>query len=173
MLIKCPECGKEISDKSKQCIHCGYPLEEVKQDDKDNVIPLNTYVTLENGNTCDIGKIYQETCQLTTFSKDTKIEAIKIIRTKYGYDLLLAKMITDQVYNYLYSPSDVNIIKSNAEIKNTESTIIISKLSCPRCGATTIATINKGYSLLFGFLGSGKPINVCQKCGYKWSPGKK
>ena len=25
-LIKCPECGKEISDKSNQCIHCGYPL---------------------------------------------------------------------------------------------------------------------------------------------------
>lgn len=27
-LIKCPECGKEISDRSKMCIHCGYPLEE-------------------------------------------------------------------------------------------------------------------------------------------------
>lgn len=29
-LINCPECGKEISDKSKQCIHCGYPLEHIK-----------------------------------------------------------------------------------------------------------------------------------------------
>lgn len=28
-LIKCPECGKEISDKSKQCIYCGYPLGEL------------------------------------------------------------------------------------------------------------------------------------------------
>ena len=25
-LIKCPECGKEVSDKAAQCIHCGYPL---------------------------------------------------------------------------------------------------------------------------------------------------
>lgn len=25
-LIKCPECGKEISDKSHICIHCGYSL---------------------------------------------------------------------------------------------------------------------------------------------------
>ena len=25
-LIKCPECGKEISDASAACIHCGYPL---------------------------------------------------------------------------------------------------------------------------------------------------
>lgn len=28
-LIKCPECGKEVSDKAKSCIHCGYPLEAV------------------------------------------------------------------------------------------------------------------------------------------------
>ena len=25
-LIKCPECGKEVSDKAEACIHCGYPL---------------------------------------------------------------------------------------------------------------------------------------------------
>ena len=28
-LIKCPECGKEISDKAHTCVHCGYPLIEV------------------------------------------------------------------------------------------------------------------------------------------------
>ena len=27
-LIKCPECGKEISNRAHVCIHCGYPLEE-------------------------------------------------------------------------------------------------------------------------------------------------
>lgn len=27
-LIKCPECGKEISEKSKICINCGFPVEE-------------------------------------------------------------------------------------------------------------------------------------------------
>lgn len=26
-LIKCPECGKEISNKAPACIHCGYPLQ--------------------------------------------------------------------------------------------------------------------------------------------------
>lgn len=31
-LINCPECGKEISDKSKICIHCGFPLGEVDED---------------------------------------------------------------------------------------------------------------------------------------------
>lgn len=27
-LIKCPECGKKISDKSKVCISCGFPIED-------------------------------------------------------------------------------------------------------------------------------------------------
>lgn len=25
-LIKCPECGKEISDKAQSCPNCGYPI---------------------------------------------------------------------------------------------------------------------------------------------------
>ncbi|MGM9564269.1 MAG: zinc-ribbon domain-containing protein [Faecousia sp.] len=25
-MIVCPECGKDISDKAKKCVYCGYPL---------------------------------------------------------------------------------------------------------------------------------------------------
>ena len=28
-IIKCPECKKEVSDKAKTCIHCGFPLDEM------------------------------------------------------------------------------------------------------------------------------------------------
>ena len=31
-LIKCPECGRDISDKAKACINCGYPLNEEQTD---------------------------------------------------------------------------------------------------------------------------------------------
>lgn len=31
MLIKCPECEREISDKARTCIHCGYPLRLINQ----------------------------------------------------------------------------------------------------------------------------------------------
>ena len=31
-LIKCPECGKEFSDKAPACIHCGCPTPEASKD---------------------------------------------------------------------------------------------------------------------------------------------
>lgn len=46
-LIKCPECGKEISDTCSNCIHCGYVLDKgnvsYKDDDKelDHSLPNN------------------------------------------------------------------------------------------------------------------------------------
>lgn len=30
-LIKCPECGKEVSDRANACIHCGYPIQPATQ----------------------------------------------------------------------------------------------------------------------------------------------
>ncbi len=38
-LIKCPECGKEISDTAKNCIHCGYVLKE-----ETNVAPQQSII---------------------------------------------------------------------------------------------------------------------------------
>ena len=30
-LIKCPECGKEISDAAESCPNCGYPIKGQQQ----------------------------------------------------------------------------------------------------------------------------------------------
>lgn len=38
-LIKCPECGKEISDKSTNCIHCGCPLQQIQNQEKVEPFP--------------------------------------------------------------------------------------------------------------------------------------
>ena len=45
------------------------------------------------------------------------------------------------------------------------------KITCPKCGSTAISTQNRGFSMVTGFIGSGDPRNICQKCGYKWKPG--
>ena len=41
---------------------------------------------------------------------------------------------------------------------------------CPRCGSTSITAGQRGYSLIWGFLGSGNTVNRCSKCGHKWKP---
>ena len=45
-------------------------------------------------------------------------------------------------------------------------------LHCPRCDSTQIVTGQRGYSLMWGFLGSNKTMNRCASCGYKWEPRK-
>lgn len=63
-------------------------------------------------------------------------------------------------------------VRTNAWDDSVEM-ITLPSVYCPMCGCTDIATVNRGYSVFWGFLGSGKPMNVCQKCGYKFAPGKK
>lgn len=45
------------------------------------------------------------------------------------------------------------------------------KPKCPKCGSSNIQSTNRGFSLMTGFIGSGSPRNICQKCGFKWKPG--
>lgn len=45
-----------------------------------------------------------------------------------------------------------------------------NKVKCPKCGSTQITAGQRGYSLLTGFLGSGKTVNRCSNCGHKWKP---
>lgn len=65
---------------------------------------------------------------------------------------------------------NINLSFSESQGENTSSTS--SSVRCPKCGSYSVATTNRGYSLLTGFIGSGSPRNVCQKCGHKWKPGK-
>ena len=44
------------------------------------------------------------------------------------------------------------------------------KVCCPKCGSTSITAGQRGFSLLTGFIGSGKTVNRCSNCGYKWKP---
>lgn len=37
-LMKCPECEREISNTSKICIHCGYPLHKKRYISANSII---------------------------------------------------------------------------------------------------------------------------------------
>ena len=53
-LIQCPECGQQISDTAKCCVHCGFPIKEqpqsaeVKQAESKKLADLQTATTASN-----------------------------------------------------------------------------------------------------------------------------
>lgn len=73
-LIKCPECSKEISDKSEKCIYCGFPI---------RIVP---YVhEIINGKDYDVSFL--------TDNSVSQIEKIKQLRELTGCNLFTAKEI--------------------------------------------------------------------------------
>lgn len=82
------------------------------------------------------------------------VEAIEYIKNKCGYEDDFAKDAIKKI-----------------NIREHRYVSPCTKIKCPKCGCESIATINRGYSLLWGFFGSGSARNVCQRCGFKWKPG--
>lgn len=63
-LINCPECGKQISDKAKNCIHCGYPLDFADSEST----PIIVENTGENSDKIEHDNISPENKSQTTTS---------------------------------------------------------------------------------------------------------
>ena len=45
-------------------------------------------------------------------------------------------------------------------------------ISCPKCGSIEYNAGSRGFSVMTGFIGSGKTVITCLKCGHRWKPGK-
>lgn len=92
-LINCPECGKEISDKSKYCINCGYPLENIEEETEneieDNVVDFtsNTAKTLENIYQVKYVCPYCKSENYHTYVEETPIQKKGKAKTKTSLNL--------------------------------------------------------------------------------------
>ena len=169
-LIKCPECGKEISDKSKQCIHCGYPLGESQEiDSESNGNKFYKMIMVGRASYVDIKKI----CEHTGLSTDDvkKILSSPPQTVLSGLSLEECEMVKEQ----LASAGMVVTIKedSSSNVKNTIIENLIkdkNTVKCPKCGSTSITTGQRGFSIMTGFIGSNQTMNRCANCGYKWKP---
>lgn len=151
-LINCPECGKEVSDKASSCPNCGYPI-NIKED----------CICKVNGTNVDLKFVF-----------DVAINNNNISMEERAYILNKIKEITKLKYpeRLYYKIGNEKKVPTEYNDKTIETIVQSSKPKCPKCKSTSISTINKGYSVLTGFIGSGKPMNVCQNCGHKWKPGK-
>ena len=166
-LIKCPECGKEVSDKAKMCVFCGYPI----NDYNDNVPKLKRIVmpalTKENAL-----KQVRVAVEITGVG----IDNARIFSEQKG-PVVVKDKITEDEASYLAlkfkaAGIDVQIVDSDTPIDTIFSQIPITedKIHCPRCGSTEYHAGARGYSIWTGFLGSGQTVITCLKCGYKWKP---
>lgn len=167
MLIKCPECGKDVSDKSKQCIHCGYPF-------------------FNDMTSNDINSEYDIILNPCFPDKNKRISIIKCVREVTGLDLKPAMNLVDNApsvicKNYSYSKA----IQIESKFDNIDAPVIIKQhtesgtgileqkkdmVCCPHCGSSAVTTGQRGFSIFSGFLGSNKTVNRCGKCGWTWSP---
>lgn len=165
----CPKCGKELTDVQdrngrylESCWNCGYELEVIKSEarkkfkckkcnsmrkltiDEDDRLAFQCF---------DCG--YEETYLI---KKELSIVE-KMLRDK---DRKGESLYTEEQTRKLLEPSKVDIIKRY----DANSTPV----QCPKCNSTQISTGQRGYSMIWGFIGSNRTMNRCAKCGHKWEP---
>lgn len=143
MLIKCPECGKEISDKSKQCIHCGYPI-----------VSISDICVIKN-------KEYNLTEELQMILSGVGIaNVIRALRMKCNLSLQDAKKLYDIINDTKKIPDNYDLLPMNIP-------------KCPTCSSTNlkkISRLSKAESVaMWGLLSQKvKKTFHCNHCGYEW-----
>lgn len=165
-LVKCPECEHVISDKAEICIHCGYPIQKYN-------------ASADTTRKLDMCKIYGVDYNL----KELKEAIIDLdwdddsARNNIEYDLERMVGITGagpillmwQIKNTGEIPATFDEAE---EYKRKPSPRHDDIPHCPKCNSTSITTGSRGYSMVWGFIGSGKTVNRCGNCGHKWEPKK-
>lgn len=147
-LIKCPECNKDISDKAEHCIHCGFPINNI-----------NRFCVI-NGAKYDFGTIPDRILSLTPGDEATKWNiAREIMRIAKEVNIRDASNIINATIKGNDLPKEYRIHRE-----------VESLPRCPKCRSTSISTGSRGYSVVWGFIGSGKTVNRCANCGHKWEP---
>lgn len=157
-LIICEECGKEISNKSKYCIHCGCPIENSP---KENVCIINKreydLTTLRDQ------ILFKEPPERKNFSD----MAMDLANDIDGLNWPGAIHLISEIKETGKVPEVFDSEKYLLKPKQDDSLV-----HCPKCNSTQITTGSRGYSLAWGFIGSGKTVNRCANCGHKWEPRK-
>lgn len=159
MLIQCPECHKEISDKAVACIHCGYPIQLANRKN----------ICIINGKEYDFNDIMEVLPKVG--NKDTDVHPFYIvgmIRRSTPLDPKHAAKLAE-------------IILENKSIPESyDGTIDLyagmtqSVAKCPICQSTNLSKISsfsKATKIAaFGVFGMGDNGKTwkCNQCGSKF-----
>ena len=193
-LVICPECKKEISEYTENCPTCGFPLKNFIEEKNffniSGVLVCPRCAEIYNGWDLEYGLPQHLKCDycdtiLVQTQEDTetlyKLSILKEDEEKYkNVSIEIAKKYGNNQFSQEEYNKRVNKMKSDNDewLKQHENKNLQQQLQppstskCPKCGSTAIEATQKGYSLLTGFIGSGKTMNYCKNCGHKWKLGK-
>lgn len=164
-LIKCPECEREISDRAKQCIHCGFPLQECnnknteKGNNENNICVING-ISYDMTDLKDYALSIERKRAVPPFTKAWEVAQKIPGMTGNGVIHLMAEIEESGVVPKVFI-ADKYVIRTPLDD---------GLIHCPRCDSTNVVTGQRGYSMMWGFMGSNRTMNRCAKCGYKWEP---
>lgn len=149
-LINCPECKKEISDRSDICIHCGYPIARLKK-----------FQCKFGDQFFDLSSIAED---LLDGNKNDH-ETIEMLKQEMGCNVFEASYLVKQIKETGFPPKVMHNITLEDYKRNAPP-------RCPKCGSTDLTTSARGVSLTRGFIGASKTVFRCSKCGNAFKPSK-
>lgn len=182
-LIKCPECGGQVSDKAPACIHCGYPLQNKVNDvwNGRDVSKINEFLNNLNGDDLHLFVMFCEYIDdLSKPGSDPTKRNLKnqVPNPQYSkfYEFMGELAFNYNLTNHNTGKFLLEYLRSKnyaspAPVPVQTTTASQNVVRCPRCGSTSVTTEEQGYGF-FGWIGASQKKNLCQKCGHKWWPGR-
>lgn len=137
-LIKCPECGKEISDKAQCCPNCGCPNNEFGN--------LQSELGNEKNIDDEFGKnkdVIGSIINMYSSPQEEITKAIMQIRSVLKVDLLTAKNLAEKYISFM---EEENKIKESYWCRNCYRQNEIGSKTCAYCGSM-LMTYNTRYNL--------------------------
>lgn len=180
-LIKCKECGQEISDKAEFCPRCGFPVNEKVQKGlihfywanmKGNTF-LKTNIVIDGapfgeikcGHSADvIVDVGRHTVELYFRGKGAINETIDVTESHL-----------EEYFAFKQTVTSIKRVPASS-IKNWKQNNKLGDVNipkCPTCGSTNISKISMNRKIFsVGMIGlasisAGKTFR-CKNCGYMW-----
>lgn len=173
-LIKCPECGKEISNYAKECNQCGYPLSSnLEAEDYIYICPKCAMIYSSDELNADKKCRF---CNIKTIiTKETMNDFINNMDNEDDYDIILSKKYGGNQFSECAYRHRLSLIKQENKNQSTshQSTQQPNTPHCPTCNSTNIKRISAASKAvgvgLFGiFSKTARSQFECKDCGYKW-----
>ena len=113
-LIKCPECGKEISDKAPACIHCGFPLSLLHGEETSSIKIEDPSKKNKLSVISDKGTPALYSLEIID-SNGSNVKIITILKKYFGYSLDDAKQAVSVLPIFVESSFDMKSIRCVAQ----------------------------------------------------------